>query len=982
LTATGGSPAPSFAWSGPNSFSATSEDLSNLAPGTYTVTATSGTCTASASYTVVAGATASTNSTSQSACDSYTWSVNGQTYTQTGSYSSVSGCTTEILNLTITSSTSNTTTQSACDSYTWSVNGQTYTASGTYSSVSGCNTEFLNLTITASSSNTSSATACDSYTWSVNGQTYTSSGSYTSTTGCHTEILSLTINPTTYNATSQSACDSYTWSATGLTYTASGSYTANSGRAPASCVVEVLNLTITPSTTNTSSASGCGSYTWSVNGQTYTTSGSYTSTSGCNTEILNLTINSATSNTSSASACDSYTWSVNGQTYSSSGSYTSVNGCSTEILNLTITASSSNTTPASACDSYNWSVNGQTYTSSGSYSSVSGCHTEILNLTITPSSTNENSVSACGSYTWNANSTTYTASGSYTSVNGCVTNVLNLTISAALASPTATVTQPVCGTPTGTITVTNPTGAGYQYNLNGGTYQSSATFSGLAAGTYNVGVKNADGCVSTTSSYTVNQAPGQPGPVTVNGPINVCYLVGTNNTATYIASSANATSFTWALPSNTTLISGQGTNTLVVKFLSGFTAQANKQLKVTPTSTCGTGSVNTLYLTATKPSTPSVITASSTNICPSLGTSATGYTTYTINKCTAADGYVWFAAQSSNVNIVHPYSGENDTVVNVTFSSAFTSSTISVYAINTCGISSTRNYSITRTNPSTPGLISGSTNVCDNVGSSAPAATFTVPSNSTVSSYIWTVPANVTIVSGGTGNSISCRFPTGFTTGSISVVAVNNCGTSGSRSLSVTAIRPQQPSVIDVINLSACPNRSYSYTVQAPQTSNTQLQWSVPAGGTIVSGQGTTSIVVTYTGGIISGSVSVIAVNNCGVSSARSVTVRLTGCSSGFAPDPSTTKSIATASAAMDMNVFPNPSSSNFTVNIKPEINSGTISNDPVLVRVLDMQGRVVKTFKATAYQTLRFGSELKSGAYMLEIRQGKSVKTSRLVKF
>jgi hypothetical protein len=140
--------------------------------------------------------------------------------------------------------------------------------------------------------------------------------------------------------------------------------------------------------------------------------------------------------------------------------------------------------------------------------------------------------------------------------------------------------------------------------------------------------------------------------------------------------------------------------------------------------------------------------------------------------------------------------------------------------------------------------------------------------------------------------------------------------------------------------------------------------------------------VVSYSTAIISGNVSVIAVNNCGSSSSRTVSVKLSACSSGFAANAGTSKQNTDASAMMDMNVFPNPSSSNFTVNIKPEVNAGVVSNDPVLVRVLDLQGRVVKTFKATAYQTLSFGSDLKSGAYMLEIRQGKSVKTSRLVKF
>jgi gliding motility-associated-like protein len=148
-------------------------------------------------------------------------------------------------------------------------------------------------------------------------------------------------------------------------------------------VTEVLNLTITPSSTNTTTAASCDSYTWSVNGQTYTASGSYSAAVGCVTEVLNLTITPSSTNTTIAGSCDSYTWSVNGQTYTTSGTYSAVVGCVTEVLNLTITPSSTNTTSAASCDSYTWSVNGQTYTTSGSYSAVVGCVTEVLNLTIT-----------------------------------------------------------------------------------------------------------------------------------------------------------------------------------------------------------------------------------------------------------------------------------------------------------------------------------------------------------------------------------------------------------------------------------------------------------------------------------------------------------------------------------------------------------------------------------------------------------------------
>jgi hypothetical protein len=50
--------------------------------------------------------------------------------------------------VTITPSTNNTTTTTACAAYTWSVNGITYTTSGSYTSVTGCATETLNVTIT------------------------------------------------------------------------------------------------------------------------------------------------------------------------------------------------------------------------------------------------------------------------------------------------------------------------------------------------------------------------------------------------------------------------------------------------------------------------------------------------------------------------------------------------------------------------------------------------------------------------------------------------------------------------------------------------------------------------------------------------------------------------------------------------------------------------------------------------------------------
>jgi hypothetical protein len=54
-----------------------------------------------------------------------------------------------------------------------------------------------------------------------------------------------------------------------------------------------MTITVNPLTNNTTTASSCDTYTWSVNGTTYTTSGTYTSVTGCHTETLVLTVNTS-----------------------------------------------------------------------------------------------------------------------------------------------------------------------------------------------------------------------------------------------------------------------------------------------------------------------------------------------------------------------------------------------------------------------------------------------------------------------------------------------------------------------------------------------------------------------------------------------------------------------------------------------------------------------------------------------------------------
>ncbi len=127
--------------------------------------------------------------------------------------------------------------------------------------------------------------------------------------------------------------------------------------------------------------------------------------------------------------------------------------------------------------------------------------------------------------TYSINGTTYQAATTFSGVapgsysvtvknsDGCVSTATAAVINAAPDSPAAPVValiQPTCSVATGTITVTSPTGAGLTYSINGTTYQASPTFSGVAAESYSVTVKNSAGCVSTATAAVINAAPAIP----------------------------------------------------------------------------------------------------------------------------------------------------------------------------------------------------------------------------------------------------------------------------------------------------------------------------------------------------------------------------------------------------------------------------------------------------------------------------------------
>lgn len=452
-------------------------------------------------------------------------------------------------------------------------------------------------------------------------------------------------------------------------------------------------------------------------------------------------------------------------------------------------------------------------------------------------------------------------------------------------------------------------------------------------------------------------------PATVSGLVNVCAYVGTNTPLTYsVNPDPNATGYLWVLPPSVTLVSGQGTSTIIVTIGAGFINSANKLIRVKALSACGNSADKLLYLKAQLPSTPVSITASSNNICPFLGNNIP--VTYRIPRVPSASSYIW-TAQSGNTVITHPNGpGENDTLVNVTFSSGFSTSVLTVQAVNDCGTSAIRSFTITRNSPATPGLISGPVNICAHLSPNGVPATYSVGSVGTVENYSWTLPSGASAVIGQGSNTVSLIYPPDYSAGAISVTASNGCGTSGPRNLSVTRLNPATPSVIDVIQVQDCPARRFIYSITSIPSNATSVQWSFPPGATLVSGGGTNSIQLDYPSGAIIGTVSVTASNNCASSSTRSTQVRIPACPPSLAGKPGTARLGIPVDdkQAPEISIYPNPSASEFRVNTGEELYS------PMNIRVLDAGGRVMSRFRTIPGQQNTFGTDLKPGIYFVEI--------------
>ncbi len=446
-------------------------------------------------------------------------------------------------------------------------------------------------------------------------------------------------------------------------------------------------------------------------------------------------------------------------------------------------------------------------------------------------------------------------------LSGCPGTSYTITVSVN-ASPamTSSNTANVCsGNSANIILTSSPTGANYSWTLGtvtgsttGQTASSGSvigqTLTGAGTVQYNV-VPNLAGCpgAAYTIAVTINAVPAVPAAIT--GSTNPC--AGQTGVVYSIPAVTGATSYTWNVPSGSTITAGGNSNSIVVTI--GITLG---NISVTADNSCGPSGLTNQGITINDiPVTPGPFTTFSNPVCQGDAK------TYTLNNDPTVVTYNWSYATGSGASF--------STTTNsnlVTFSTIATSGNIQVSATNTCGTSAQYVFGITvNPLPLQPSTINSSspTSVCQ--GQSG--VSYSVVNDPTVS-YNWYYSSGTGAAITPASNVASVDFSNAATSGSIEVTAQNTCGISAASSIAVIVNSlPASPSAFSGASPATVCKGQTGVVYSVVSVAATTYTWGYSVGtGAVITASGTNTASFDFSNAATSGNIDVMAHNSCGSS--------------------------------------------------------------------------------------------------------------------
>jgi len=445
---------------------------------------------------------------------------------------------------------------------------------------------------------------------------------------------------------------------------------------------------------------------------------------------------------------------------------------------------------------------------------------------------------------------------------------------------------------------------------------------------------NACGRSSNASAHIRGTVPAS---TCLSGPILAC----PNTNATYSVAAcpiSGTNTYQWAVTGNATITSGQGTSTITVHFNAGFT---NATVCVNGITNFGLAGPQTCLNVSNTTAAPGAITGNDKPCSSSIQS-------YSVTAVAGASSYIW------TTNIAGATVTGSSTTGTVTFPAGSFNGQVCVQAVSSCGTSVASCFAITSGVPGIPGPISGpASGICG-----ASNVNYALGTND-ANSYNWILPTGVSLVSGGSSNSVNVSFATGLTAPlTITVQAFYNCG-SATSSIVVTGT-PSAPSITPA---TICPGEEQLYFASAIGSGLT-FNW-ITTGEDYAYCTNPSCSQFNIGWSTNGGTIAVTASNSCGTSPAFNLS---TNCR-------------ISVTGEMDTRVYPNPTDGNLTV----EFNS--YSGGQYNLTISDMAGRLIMSqdIKATSginQHTLDL-SYAKPGLYMLYLRdaQGKITVTKVTVE-
>jgi hypothetical protein len=361
--------------------------------------------------------------------------------------------------------------------------------------------------------------------------------------------------------------------------------------------------------------------------------------------------------------------------------------------------------------------------------------------------------------------------------------------------------------------------SGYTWNVTGGTITAgtgtssiTVTWNTVGAQTVSVNYTNGNGCTAATP--TVYNVTVNPLPVpTITGPANVCL----NSTGNVYTTQTGMTGYTWNVNGGI-ITAGTGTNAITVTW----NTVGARTVSVNYTNGNGcTAATPTVYNVTVNPLPVPTITGPASVCVNSTGnvyTTQTGMTGYTWN---VTGGTITAGTGTSSVTVTWNTTGTQTISVNYTNA-------------NGCTAATPGTLSVTVNAVPVP-TITGPANACQ--GSTATYTTQTGMTN-----YIWQVSGGGVIVAGGTttSNTVTIQWNSiGAQTVSVNYTA--GCPGSTPTVYNVTV----NPAPVPTIGSTNNPCVGSTNNVYYTESGMTNYVWTV-SNGTIVSGQGTSSINVTW----------------------------------------------------------------------------------------------------------------------------------------